>query len=215
MMGSYYFRICQKMSVQIYSYSYLPNFVDPNIFVFVFGPENCICHTLISQLVSSQKSLSWPPPPIVRNHWLKFCTFIFNKVLHSFILIARGPCPIVRKPCFMMCFMRTGSLICRCSSFLQCPKTGCSPPSSCCLPHVPPSAALPSLSSPCHQLLRDAGGTLLPWWELVEGPSSSRPCNQYSVLQHATPLSGWSPPDSSATLCLSPPSRPTPALPRT
>ena len=36
--------ICQKMSTSIYLY--LPKFVNLNIFVFVFEPENCIQHTL-------------------------------------------------------------------------------------------------------------------------------------------------------------------------
>ena len=40
--------IRQKMSTQIYLYSYSPNCVDPNIFVFIFGPKNGICHALMA-----------------------------------------------------------------------------------------------------------------------------------------------------------------------
>ena len=47
-MGSKYINICigQKISTLIYSNFNLPNKVNPAIFVFVFGPENYICHAL-------------------------------------------------------------------------------------------------------------------------------------------------------------------------
>ena len=56
-MGSKYIRICirQKLSTRIYLYLYSPKSVDPNTFVFVFGPENCICHTLSGYTGSVKK----------------------------------------------------------------------------------------------------------------------------------------------------------------
>ena len=48
-MGSKYIRIHirQKMSTELYLYLYSTKNIDPNIFIFVFGPENHICHTLV------------------------------------------------------------------------------------------------------------------------------------------------------------------------
>ena len=51
-MGSEYIWTCisQNKVTPIYLYLYLPKNVYPNIFVFVFEPENRICHTMAGSL---------------------------------------------------------------------------------------------------------------------------------------------------------------------
>ena len=69
------------LHLHLHSQKYQPEYIfivefaknfNPNIFVFVFGPVNCICHTLISRTIGSKVGLVG---------WM--CTFCLLVELHQ------------------------------------------------------------------------------------------------------------------------------------
>ena len=63
--------ICKNINQNIFIFAFVKNF-NPNISVFVFGPLNCIRHTLISRTIGSKvRGFGWT------------CTFCLLVELHQ------------------------------------------------------------------------------------------------------------------------------------